>query len=50
MRSDADRLGDMLEVIAKIRERNAEDLDAFERDEMLRVWVIHHSTCDKSGR
>ena len=42
MRTDADRLSDILLAIAKIRERAAVSLDAFEQDEMLQVWVIHH--------
>ncbi len=42
MRTDADRLGDILLAIAKIRERAAVGVDAFERDEMLQVLVIHH--------
>jgi len=42
MRTDADRLGDILLAIAKIRERAGGGVDAFERDEMLQVWVIHH--------
>jgi uncharacterized protein with HEPN domain len=42
MRSDADRLSDILEAIAKIRERITESITAFQGDEMLRVWVIHH--------
>ena len=42
MRSDADRLGDILGAIARIRERVTDSLDAFLGDEMLQVWVIHH--------
>jgi len=42
MRSDADRLGDILQAIAKVRERTAISLDTFDHDEMLQVWVIHH--------
>jgi uncharacterized protein with HEPN domain len=42
MRSDADRLSDILEAIAKIRERITDSLHAFQDDEMLQVWVIHH--------
>lgn len=42
MRTDADRLNDILSAIAKIRERATGSLDAFECDEMLQVWVIHH--------
>ena len=42
MRSDADRVSDILEAIAKIRERIADRMDAFQVDEMLQVWAIHH--------
>lgn len=42
MRTDADRLSDILEAIAKIKERAAGSLETFEHDEMLQVWVIHH--------
>jgi uncharacterized protein with HEPN domain len=42
MGSDADRLSDILAAIARINDRIADGLDAFERDEMLQVWVIHH--------
>ena len=42
MRSDADRLSDILEAIAKIGERVTGSIDAFQGDEMLQVWVIHH--------
>jgi uncharacterized protein with HEPN domain len=42
MRSDADRLSDILDAIAKIGERITESLDAFQGEEMLQVWVIHH--------
>ena len=42
MRSDADRLSDNLEAIAKIRERITHSIQAFQGDEVLQVWVIHH--------
>ena len=42
MRSDADRVSDILEAIAKIGERITDSLDAFQGDEMLQVWAIHH--------
>jgi uncharacterized protein with HEPN domain len=42
MRSDADRLSDILQAIAKIRERNTDSIQAFQCDEVLQVWVIHH--------
>ena len=42
MRSDADRLNDILTATAKIGERVTDTIDAFLCDEMLQVWVIHH--------
>ncbi len=42
MRSDAERLDDILEAIAKIKERITDDLVTFERDEMLQVWAVHY--------
>lgn len=42
MRSDADRLGDILAAIAKINERVTVGFDAFQGDEMLQVWAVHH--------
>jgi len=42
MRSDRDRVSDILEAIAKIRERITDSIDSFLGDEMLQVWVIHH--------
>lgn len=42
MRTDDGRLGDILLAIAKIKERAAGSLEAFEQDEMVQVWVIHH--------
>jgi uncharacterized protein with HEPN domain len=41
MRSDQDRLTDILAAIAKIKER-VSDRSAFQKDELLQVWVIHH--------
>ena len=42
MRSDEDRLCDILTAASKIRERVADSIDAFQGDEMLQVWAIHH--------
>ena len=42
MRSDADRLNDILTATAKIKERVTDRIDAFQSDEMLQVWAIHH--------
>jgi len=41
MRSDLDRLDDILTASAKIKERVGDSF-AFQTDEMLQVWVIHH--------
>ena len=42
MRSDADRLSDILAAIAKINARTSDSFETFQRDEMVQVWVIHH--------
>jgi hypothetical protein len=50
VRSDPDRLGDILAAVAKIEERIADSFDAFQRDEMPQVWVIHHLQIDPLTR
>ena len=40
--ADADRVSDILEAVAKIRERITDSIDTFQSDEMLQVRVIHH--------
>ena len=42
MRSDRDRLNDILSAIQKIGERTGAGREEFLRDEMLQVWMIHH--------
>lgn len=44
MRSDRDRILDMLEAISKIEQHvNREsNFSRFEEDELLQVWIIHH--------
>jgi hypothetical protein len=42
MRSDADRGADILDAIAKIKERMPGGLDGFLGDEMVQVWAIHY--------
>jgi uncharacterized protein with HEPN domain len=43
MRSDRERLLDILEAAEKIkRYAAARDKGAFESDELLQVWVVHH--------
>ena len=41
MRSDQDRLLDMLDAMDAI-ERRAVTKDAFDKDELVRVWCLHH--------
>lgn len=42
MRPDEDRLRDILSAIDRILARTAAGHAAFENDEMLQVWVLHH--------
>lgn len=42
MRSDTERLLDILEAIEKIDRETGRDRKAFERDAMRQVWVVHH--------
>lgn len=42
MRSDRDRLQDILQAIANIEQHLADGEQAFQRDQMLQVWMIHH--------
>ncbi len=42
MRDDADRLRDVLEAIDRIQKYTPTGRDAFESDELIQVWVVHH--------
>jgi uncharacterized protein with HEPN domain len=42
VRSDRERLNDLLDAIARIQRHTDHGRDEFERDEMVQVWVIHH--------
>jgi uncharacterized protein with HEPN domain len=42
MRSDRERLIDILEVIEKIERYAARGKKAFDSEELLQVWMIHH--------
>jgi uncharacterized protein with HEPN domain len=42
MRSDRERLLDILEAIEKIEQRIGQDRAAFNADPLLQVWVVHH--------
>ena len=42
MRSDVERLHDMLQAIARIERYARQGRERFERDELVQTWVIHH--------
>lgn len=42
MRRDSQRLGDILEAIERIQRVAAQGRAAFDTDEMLQVWIVHH--------
>jgi len=42
MRDDSERLRDILKAIDQILSKTAGDRSAFDMDEMLQVWTIHH--------
>ena len=42
MRSDRERLIDILEAIEKIERHAARGKKAFDSEELLQVWMIHH--------
>ena len=42
MRSDRERLLDIIEAIQKIDRHPSRDIEAFAEDERQQVWVIHH--------
>ena len=44
MRTDASRLQDILEALEAIERRARVGRVAFDADEMLRVWCLHHLT------
>jgi len=42
VRSERERVLDVLEAIANVRKRLPEDAGQFSEDEMIQVWIIHH--------
>ena len=42
MRDDRTRLNDMLEAIERIRRQSDKGRDAFDRDELVQTWIVHH--------
>jgi len=44
MRNERERLLDILEAIERIEKYAEEGKDAFESDELIPTWVVHHIT------
>jgi uncharacterized protein with HEPN domain len=42
VRSDAERLRDILDAIEQIRKHSSKGREAFEREELIQVWIVHH--------
>ena len=42
MRADWERLSDILKATDQIQAKTVAGPEAFARDEMLQVWVLHH--------
>ena len=42
MRDEKERLGDMLEAIERIERHAARGRNAFEHDELIQNWFVHH--------
>ena len=42
MRDDAERLRDILEAVARIERHTLGGRAAFEQDELIQTWVVHH--------
>ena len=42
MRDDRERLLDIQEAIERIEKYSARGREAFERDELIQTWVLHH--------
>jgi uncharacterized protein with HEPN domain len=42
MRSDRERLLDIVEAIERVVKYTARGRDAFEKDELVQTWVVHH--------
>ena len=42
MRDPQERLRDILDAIARIERYAARGREAFEQDELIQVWIVHH--------
>lgn len=44
MRNELERLLDILEAVERIEKYAEEGKDAFETDELIQTWIVHHIT------
>jgi uncharacterized protein with HEPN domain len=42
MRDPQERLRDILDAITRIERYTGRGRDAFEQDELIQVWIVHH--------
>lgn len=42
MRSDQERLQDILEAIAQVERYATQGRDRFNQDELVQIWIVHH--------
>ncbi|MEN6386524.1 MAG: DUF86 domain-containing protein [Phycisphaerales bacterium] len=42
MRSDRERLLDVIEAIERIEKYSSKNKDSFDKDELVQNWIIHH--------
>ncbi len=42
MRDDRERLNDIVDAIERIQRYASRGRDAFEREELLQTWILHH--------
>ena len=42
MRDDRERLQDILEAIERVEKYTARGREVFERDELVRTWIVHY--------
>lgn len=42
MRSDQERLQDILEAIAQVERYASQGRDRFNQDELIQIWIVHH--------
>ena len=42
MRDDRERIADILEAVARIEKYAARGREAFDADELIQIWIVHH--------